>query len=166
MDRYALVAPIYDLCTAVLTGGAIWRSRVCQLEVLEPGQHVLFAGGGTGRAAVEAARRGLRVTLVDRSPAMLARARRRAARAGVTVTCIEADLATWFPPSPWTPSARTTCSTCSTRARCCASANAWCSTSNKAVGCSWPTSAHRKAPPGIACCSGCTTGSRSTAVRF
>ncbi|MEZ5976217.1 MAG: methyltransferase domain-containing protein [Planctomycetota bacterium] len=103
-------------------GGAIWRSRVCQLEVLEPGQHVLFAGGGTGRAAVEAARRGLRVTLVDRSPAMLARARRRAARAGVTVTCIEADYNRLL--EPRTPSARTTRSTCSTRARCCACANA------------------------------------------
>ncbi|MDQ6613831.1 MAG: class I SAM-dependent methyltransferase [Actinomycetota bacterium] len=50
---------------------------------------VLDAGCGTGRVAIELARRGIVVVGVDRDPSMLVTARRR----GAGVTWIEADLA-------------------------------------------------------------------------
>jgi len=58
---------------------------------LAPGQRVLDVGCGTGRHAVPLASRGLQVTCVDLSPAMLDRARARAADAGVELELHEAD---------------------------------------------------------------------------
>ena len=84
-DRYALASWLYDLATAGWSGGAIWRTRQEVLRHCEPGAELLVPGPGSGRLAVEAARRGLRVTAVERSPRMLARARRRAERAGAQV---------------------------------------------------------------------------------
>lgn len=64
---------------------------VCDVLALEPGASVVDVGCGTGRHAVSLAARGLRVTGVDLSPAMLARARDRAEAAGVEVELLEAD---------------------------------------------------------------------------
>jgi len=58
---------------------------------LAPDQSVLDVGCGTGRHAIELARRGFFVTGIDVSPAMLGEAKRRAANAGVQVAWIEAD---------------------------------------------------------------------------
>lgn len=58
-------------------------------SLLAPGSRVLDAGCGTGRVAVELARRGHRVTGVDNDASMLAEA-----RADRSVTWVEADLAT------------------------------------------------------------------------
>ncbi len=84
-DRYGVAAWIYDAATCAWSGGAIWRTRARALAQAAPGSTLFLPGPGTGRLAVEAARRGIRVTAVDRSPRMLARCRRRAARAGVQV---------------------------------------------------------------------------------
>jgi SAM-dependent methyltransferase len=54
---------------------------------------------GPGRHAVELARRGFRVTGVDRSPFLLGKARERAAGAGVTVEWIEEDMRRFRRPS-------------------------------------------------------------------
>jgi SAM-dependent methyltransferase len=64
---------------------------LCAVLALDPGERVIDVGCGTGRHAVPLAARGLRVTGVDLSPAMLARARDRAESAGVEVELIEAD---------------------------------------------------------------------------
>ncbi len=79
-DRYSLAAWVYDIATAGWSGGAIWRTRARALVHSPPGSTVLIPGPGTGRLAVEAARMGLRVTAVERSPRMLARFKKRAAR--------------------------------------------------------------------------------------
>ena len=84
-DRYGIAAWIYDAATAAWSGGAIWRTRARALALAAPGSTLFLPGPGTGRLAVEAARRGIHVTAVDRSPRMLARCRRRAARAGVQI---------------------------------------------------------------------------------
>lgn len=60
---------------------------------LRPGAEVLDVGCGTGRHAIELARRGYAVTGLDLSPAMLGEARVRAAGAGVAVRWVQADAA-------------------------------------------------------------------------
>jgi ubiquinone/menaquinone biosynthesis C-methylase UbiE len=47
---------------------------------------------GPGRAAIELPKRGLSVTGVDKSPFMLAKARERAATAGVDIEWVESDM--------------------------------------------------------------------------
>lgn len=81
----ALIArPVADECADV--AAALARRGV------GPGAAVLDAGCGTGRYAVELARRGLTVTGVDRSPELLAEARRRVGDAGLPIPLLEADL--------------------------------------------------------------------------
>jgi 2-polyprenyl-3-methyl-5-hydroxy-6-metoxy-1,4-benzoquinol methylase len=52
---------------------------------------VLDVGCGTGRHAIELARRGYTVTGIDLSPSLLARAREKAAQAGMSVTFVHHD---------------------------------------------------------------------------
>jgi ubiquinone/menaquinone biosynthesis C-methylase UbiE len=84
-------ATLYDVMFALLTGGRerTLRARIVALADLSPGARVLDVGCGTGGLAIAAAER-VRPTgtvhAVDASPAMVARARHRAARAGVAVT--------------------------------------------------------------------------------
>jgi SAM-dependent methyltransferase len=61
-----------------------------ELEIAPPAA-MLDVGCGTGRHAVELARRGFRVTGVDISPGMLAQAHERAEAAGVEVRWVHAD---------------------------------------------------------------------------
>ncbi|MEC8513133.1 MAG: methyltransferase domain-containing protein [Planctomycetota bacterium] len=91
-DLYRSAAAVYDLATALWSGGAIWRTRAWCLEDLRPGQRVLIPGPGSCRTAVLAAARGARVLAVERSPAMHRRARRRIERAGADV---ELALGDW-----------------------------------------------------------------------
>ncbi|MFT4648629.1 MAG: SAM-dependent methyltransferase [Glaciecola sp.] len=100
-DLYRIAAPIYDACTSFWSGRAIWNSRRCQIAYMKTGSRALYAGGGQGRAAIEAAQAGVQVTLVDRSPAMLRIAKERARKAGVTLQFVQADLAHWTPPTPF-----------------------------------------------------------------
>lgn len=58
---------------------------------LVPGAAILDVGCGTGRHAVELARRGYAVTGLDLSAAMLAQAALAAQAAGVTVTWVQSD---------------------------------------------------------------------------
>ncbi|MEZ6016052.1 MAG: class I SAM-dependent methyltransferase [Planctomycetota bacterium] len=102
-DRYVWAARVYDLATAGWTGGAIWKTRAFAIEEIIEGSRIVVPGGGTGRDALAAARRGAHVTLVDRSPAMLRRAQARIARAPTTkgsIELIEADLFEWSPAQP------------------------------------------------------------------
>ncbi len=64
---------------------------------LPPGSSILDVGCGTGRHAVELAKRGFRVTGVDLSAGMLAEARRAADEAGVHVELIHADATQYQP---------------------------------------------------------------------
>ena len=60
---------------------------------LKPGAMILDVGCGTGRHAVELARRGYAVTGVDISSGMLAEARKHAEEAGVALTFVQANAA-------------------------------------------------------------------------
>jgi len=91
----------YDLLAQAYSLGRIRACKRAQLEGLAPGDRVLFAGAGTGGEAVEAARRGVRVTVLDRSPAMLARAARRFQTAGLAGAFLAGDVLDHAPPEPY-----------------------------------------------------------------
>ncbi len=65
---------------------------IVALTGLVPGKRVLDLCCGPGRHSVELARRGMRVTGVDRTRSYLRRARRKAARAGLEVEFVEQDM--------------------------------------------------------------------------
>lgn len=72
-----------------------------ELLALPPGARLLDIGCGTGRHAIEMARRGYAVTGIDLSAGMLAEARQAAAQAGVTVEWIKADATRFLGPAPF-----------------------------------------------------------------
>lgn len=87
--RWALYAPIYDLFIRALTRAA--RRKSIESLNLQPGQTVLVVGCGTGldfpHIPVHA-----QVTAIDYTPAMVARARAAARRAGYSsMTLMQAD---------------------------------------------------------------------------
>lgn len=83
-------APEYD--DNVFTKNTLAEADFLERELgLSPGMAILDIGCGTGRHAVELARRGYRVTGVDLSEGMLAEARRKAGEAGVEVTWVQSD---------------------------------------------------------------------------
>jgi phosphatidylethanolamine/phosphatidyl-N-methylethanolamine N-methyltransferase len=81
--RYTFWAPWYDALVAAAEFGQA-RQRSIQGLGLQPGAHVLVVGAGTG-LDLEYVPRGVTITAVDITPAMLERCRRRAERLGVPV---------------------------------------------------------------------------------
>lgn len=59
---------------------------------LSPGAEVLDLCGGYGRIAIPLARRGYRMTVLDRSDYLLSEGRRRAQEAGVEITWLQGDM--------------------------------------------------------------------------
>ncbi len=111
-SRFAFVAPaaaaVTDLASRPFYGEFAWAyDYVSARPVAEecagmaaalgrrgvgPGSSLLDAGCGTGRYAVELARRGFVVTGIDRSSALLAEARRRPVETGARVRFESGDL--------------------------------------------------------------------------
>jgi ubiquinone/menaquinone biosynthesis C-methylase UbiE len=84
-------ARFYDLMVWLLTFGRerSFRERLVELARLQPGESVLDVGCGTGSLAIAAKRRvGPRGVVhgIDASPEMIARATRKARKAGLDVT--------------------------------------------------------------------------------
>lgn len=73
----------------VAAGLAPVAEEVVRAAALQPGEHVLDLGCGTGNAALLAARPGLRVTAVDPAPRLLGVARDRAAAEGKDIEFVE-----------------------------------------------------------------------------
>lgn len=98
---YGLVATFYDELAGFYSRDRIERSKQLGLSALVPGERVLFAGVGRGSDALEAARRGVRVTALDLSPRMLGRAAERFASAGLAAKWIVGDVAAHRPAEPY-----------------------------------------------------------------
>ncbi|HYN93140.1 MAG TPA: methyltransferase domain-containing protein [Pilimelia sp.] len=69
-------------------------------QVVEPGNHVVDLGTGTGVLSFFAARRGARVTAVEREPRVLAAARQALAGVGDQVRLVHADARDYLPDEP------------------------------------------------------------------
>jgi SAM-dependent methyltransferase len=85
------IAEAYDVDSPGLEGDAAFYAGLAQ-EAAASGQEVLELAVGTGRVAIPIARAGVRVTGLDRSPAMLEVARRKAEDVE-SLTLIEGDMA-------------------------------------------------------------------------
>jgi SAM-dependent methyltransferase len=87
----------FEFPEPVIDAGVAQVEKVLALVGVQGGE-ALDLGCGPGRHAIPLARRGFRVTAVDLSPFHLARARERAARRGVSVEFVAADMRSFVRP--------------------------------------------------------------------
>jgi ubiquinone/menaquinone biosynthesis C-methylase UbiE len=90
---YNAVAWFYETTARWYSRGRIGASKAWQVQHLNSGDRVLYAGVGTGEDALLAARRGAKVTCVDVAPKMLQRAQRRIEAEGLTAEFVCSDIA-------------------------------------------------------------------------
>jgi SAM-dependent methyltransferase len=85
--RFHRLTPLFDLVAAVAVRDRALKRRVLACAAIASDEQVLDVGCGTGTLAVAAARAapGVRVTGLDADPSILARARRKAADAGLEI---------------------------------------------------------------------------------
>lgn len=85
--RFHRLTPLFDFVAAVAVRDRAIKRRVVEHAAIRGGEDVLDVGCGTGTLALAAARAapGVRVTGLDADPSILARARRRAARARLEI---------------------------------------------------------------------------------
>jgi demethylmenaquinone methyltransferase/2-methoxy-6-polyprenyl-1,4-benzoquinol methylase len=79
---YDRLAWLYDAAAHAYSGGQIHALKTFQIGELQAGQRILYAGVGDGEDAVLAANRRVKLTLLDASPLMLERAKRKFEAAG------------------------------------------------------------------------------------
>jgi len=82
-DPYRFLAAIYRGAAWLYSGGAIGRGKAYQTRHINAGDRVCFIGVGPGEDALRATMVGARVTVIDRSEAMLHKLRHRFHRAGL-----------------------------------------------------------------------------------
>ena len=85
--RFHRLTPLFDFVAAIAVRDRAIKRRVLARAAIASGDAVLDVGCGTGTLAVAAARaaRGVKVTGLDPDASILARARRRAAEAGLEI---------------------------------------------------------------------------------
>jgi len=93
-DYGPLLATVYDSLAWAYSAGAIGACKRWGVAHLQPGSSVLFAGAGSATEVVDPVRGGVHCDIVDRSAAMLSRARKRLQRCGLEhqATMYETDL--------------------------------------------------------------------------
>jgi ubiquinone/menaquinone biosynthesis C-methylase UbiE len=95
------VAWCYEAIASTWSLGAIARTKASQIELLNEGERVLYAGVGAGEDALLAARSGVTLTCVDVSPLMLKRLERRLQRRGLTADLVACDILEHAPAEPY-----------------------------------------------------------------
>jgi ubiquinone/menaquinone biosynthesis C-methylase UbiE len=91
-SRFNHTAWFYEPLAAIYSGGQIRASKVCEVDYMQPGQRVLYAGVGGGEDALEAARKGMQVTCMDLSSGMLEKVETKMHRANLKAELICGDL--------------------------------------------------------------------------
>jgi demethylmenaquinone methyltransferase/2-methoxy-6-polyprenyl-1,4-benzoquinol methylase len=86
------IAPIYEGLAHIHSTGQIAAAKTAQLELIQPGDRVLYVGVGGGEDAVRAAQQDAEVTCIDLSAKMLRRTEEKLASAGVRAECIQGDV--------------------------------------------------------------------------
>lgn len=94
---YGPIAGSYDWLAAVYSRGRIAASKLEQLDVIERGDRVLYAGVGRGEDAVLAARSGARVTAIDLAAEMLERLSKQLLRENLESELICGDVSNHRP---------------------------------------------------------------------
>jgi ubiquinone/menaquinone biosynthesis C-methylase UbiE len=94
---YASIAGLYDLLAGLYSRGQIAASKRVQLDSIESGDRVFYAGAGTGEEILLAARFGANVTAMDLADAMLERVAKRFTREGLSPELICGDVASHEP---------------------------------------------------------------------
>jgi Methylase involved in ubiquinone/menaquinone biosynthesis len=91
-SRYNHTAWFYEPLAAVYSLGMIRASKLHELQHIESGTRVLYAGVGGGEDALQAARKGAVVTCVELSSSMLAKVGDKLDRASVSAELICDDV--------------------------------------------------------------------------
>jgi demethylmenaquinone methyltransferase/2-methoxy-6-polyprenyl-1,4-benzoquinol methylase len=91
-NNYNHTAWFYEPLAMVYSGGQIRASKMHELQYIQPGDRVLYAGVGGGEDAVHAAKKGAKVTCIDLAPAMLAHVKTKLDRARTQAELICGDL--------------------------------------------------------------------------
>lgn len=94
---YGSIAGFYDGLAAVYSRGRIGASKRGQIDAIEIGDRVLYAGVGRGEDALQAARLGARVTAIDLAPEMLERLSNQLARENLESELICGDVSNHEP---------------------------------------------------------------------
>jgi demethylmenaquinone methyltransferase/2-methoxy-6-polyprenyl-1,4-benzoquinol methylase len=94
---YGTIARFYDWLAGVYSRGQIAASKRGQLDEIECGDRVLYAGVGTGQDALRAVRAGARVTAIDLAPEMLERFAKQLAREDLDAELVCGDVSVYKP---------------------------------------------------------------------
>lgn len=92
--RYERLTPLYDFAIALLTRESFWRNRFVLQIAPTSKDRILDVGCGTGSLAIllKKAEQDAEIIGLDPDPAVLARARRKAEKEGVTIDWREGFL--------------------------------------------------------------------------
>jgi demethylmenaquinone methyltransferase/2-methoxy-6-polyprenyl-1,4-benzoquinol methylase len=94
---YRSIARVYDFLAAVYSRGQIGATKRVQIDSIQTGNRVLYAGAGAGSEILMAARFGARVTSIDLAQEMLDRVASRFAREGLSCEMICGDVSSHKP---------------------------------------------------------------------
>ena len=96
------LTPFYDFAIAAFTREKVWRDALVGLVDPQPDDRILDVGCGTGSLAARLGRTA-EVIGVDPDPAVLARARARAAKSGARARFAQGFLGAGLLPAGWRP---------------------------------------------------------------
>jgi ubiquinone/menaquinone biosynthesis C-methylase UbiE len=104
-NRFSFIAPVYDFLAMVYSFGMISASKGWQIQHIDKGERVLYAGAGGAEDAVLAAKAGAKVTIVELSEGMIAQAQKRISEQesnfSYPITLIQGDITQHQPEAPY-----------------------------------------------------------------